>query len=226
MRNKLALFLSLVFIIVLGIFSPAFAQSKNFTAEELSQFDGKNGHKAYYAYEGKVYDVSNSKLWEQGQHYGLQAGQDLTGKMTGAPHGTEVFAGFEVVGTYGVAATSESATPLATVMPAATSTIQTQSKTASPWYANRIRIMGLSILGWTGIFLGILFVLTFSTCFAMPWGKLPLPWRGGRIGKDPLDAVPHRMTWSSIHKNFVWWLVVIAIIHGVLGFLQFFGIYL
>lgn len=73
----------------------------HFTAEELSRYDGKEGRSAYYAFEGKVYDVTNSALWKGGLHYTVQAGQDLTGKLEGAPHGTEVFAGFPVVGTYG-----------------------------------------------------------------------------------------------------------------------------
>ncbi len=211
----------------MGLVSPVFAQSKVFTATELSQYDGKDGHKSYFAYEGKVYDVSTSKLWQAGQHFGFSAGQDLTGKMGGAPHGTEVFAGFPVVGTFGTAEQTPPVAPVVSPTPSdATNTFQAKTKTTSVWYEGRIRILGMSILGWTGVFLAILFVFTFASCFAMPWGKLPLPWRGGRIGKDSLDAVPHRMTWSSIHKHFVWWLVVIAIIHGVIGFLQYFGYYL
>lgn len=83
------------------------------TTEELSQHDGKDDRKAYFAFEGKVYDVSESKLWKGGLHYAVQAGQDLTGKLEGAPHGREVFAGFPVVGTYGepVAVASAATTP-------------------------------------------------------------------------------------------------------------------
>jgi len=218
MKRKIAFCLSFLFLLLVGGGSQVFAQQKAFSASELSQFDGVSGRKAYYAYEGKVYDVTGSKLWLEGQHFGLQAGQDLTGKMTDAPHNTEVFSGFEVVGTYTLTVSALPSSPVSEI---------DKPPTLEPaWYQRRLQIFGFSILGWTGIALGVLFVLTFGTCFAMPWGKLPLPWQGSRPGHDALDAVPRRMTWSSVHKHFVWWLVVIAIIHGVLGFLQMLGIFL
>jgi len=37
---------------------------KEFDFEDLSDFDGKNGKPAYIAHGGKVYDVSQSGLWE------------------------------------------------------------------------------------------------------------------------------------------------------------------
>jgi predicted heme/steroid binding protein len=62
--------------------------SQNFSVEELSQFDGKNGKPAYVAYKGKVYDVSDSYQWIDGEHLGEhQAGKDLTRQMAVAPHG-------------------------------------------------------------------------------------------------------------------------------------------
>ncbi|MDQ5951831.1 MAG: hypothetical protein QG639_1112, partial [Patescibacteria group bacterium] len=75
--------------------------TKNFSAEELAQYDGKEGRKAYAAYEGKVYDFSASDKWKDGEHYGLSAGKDLTGQLGEAPHGGEVVEGFPVVGTFG-----------------------------------------------------------------------------------------------------------------------------
>jgi predicted heme/steroid binding protein len=230
MRIKLLL-LAISFLGIMVACQPtvlhAQTNSKVFTTEELSQFDGQNGHKAYYAYEGKVYDVTGSKLWQDGEHYGLHAGQDLTGKMDGAPHGTEVFAPFEVVGTY----QSAVAKVTARVEPEVPEVVEvpTEAPVVIPtkaWYEGRIRILGISILGWTGILLAIFFVLTFGTCFAMPWAKLPLPWKGTRPGRDALDAAPRRMTWTSIHKYFVWFTVVLGIIHGILGLLQLVGIYL
>ena len=38
---------------------------KEYTLEELAEYNGKNG-KMYIAYQGQVYDVSNSYLWEDG----------------------------------------------------------------------------------------------------------------------------------------------------------------
>ena len=41
---------------------------KEFDADELAGFNGENGNPTYIAYDGKVYDVSESKLWRNGQH--------------------------------------------------------------------------------------------------------------------------------------------------------------
>lgn len=83
---------------------------KNFSTQELKQYNGIDGKGAYFAYEGKVYDATGSKFWIEGEHYGWYAGDDLTGKMDDAPHGEEVLEGFLVVGTYGEVQTNS--TPL------------------------------------------------------------------------------------------------------------------
>jgi predicted heme/steroid binding protein len=70
-----------------------------FTTEELAKFDGKDGRPAYFAYEGKVYDVTKSKFWKNGKHPGGHlASQDLTDSLLPAPHGAEVLKRFPVVG--------------------------------------------------------------------------------------------------------------------------------
>ena len=208
------------------------AQEKVFTLEELSQFDGKDGHKAYYAYEGKVYDVTSSKLWKLGEHFGVQAGKDLTGLMEGAPHGKEVFAPFEVVGLFAYPTDSSAVSP-SVVDLEMDKDLNNEEELALPktekksmWYEGRLRLLGFSILGWTGILLGIFFVFTFATCFGLPWAKLPLPWAGSKPGPDPLDHNPNHMGWSSVHKYFVWVTVILGVIHGLIGFLQMVGIYL
>jgi predicted heme/steroid binding protein len=73
---------------------------KEFTLEELAEYNGKEG-KMYVAYNGKVYDVSESYLWEDGNHQGLHdAGQDLSESMDDeAPHDPEVLEDYPVVGT-------------------------------------------------------------------------------------------------------------------------------
>ena len=71
---------------------------KEYTLEELAEYNGKNGT-AYVAYQGNVYDVSNSDLWKGGIHKGHIAGKDLTEEMGKAPHGPEILKGFPVVGT-------------------------------------------------------------------------------------------------------------------------------
>ncbi len=216
--NKFVQSLFLAVIIFVISVQSTFAQAKVFTAQELSKYNGKDGAKSYTAFEGKVYDVTDSKLWALGEHFGLQAGIDLTEKMKDAPHGPEVFSGFTIIGTLEGAQKEE---------PKVDEVTDTVAQTdAMPWYAKRIKFLDISLLGWTGILLGIFFVFTFATCFALPWAKLPLPWRGSKIGSDPLDESGTHMVWSSIHKHFVWVTVIFGIIHGILGFLQMFGIYL
>jgi predicted heme/steroid binding protein len=58
------------------------------TLEELKQFDGKSGRKAYIAVEGIIYDVSGNLNWFRGNHNGVEAGRDLTLEIdTLSPHG-------------------------------------------------------------------------------------------------------------------------------------------
>lgn len=60
------------------------------TPAELSQFDGREGRPAYFAYNGRVYDVSSSRLWKDGSHMAKHpAGNDLTEMLKGAPHGED-----------------------------------------------------------------------------------------------------------------------------------------
>lgn len=55
-----------------------YREEKEFTLEELAQYDGSSGKPAYVAIEGIVYDVSKEALWAGGAHMGLKAGKDLT----------------------------------------------------------------------------------------------------------------------------------------------------
>lgn len=228
MRHSLVLIIFTALVGVLGLMpSVAHAQSEAtlpiMSATELSQFNGQNGNRAYFAYEGVVYDVTDSNSWQNGDHFGVFAGKDLTGQMGGAPHGTEVFEGFPKVAT--LASTSESSE--LTTSPAVTETQSpVAASTQKKWYEGRIRIFGLSVLGWSGILMGVFFVLNFATCFALPWTKLPLPWKGNRPGPDTLDAAENSLRWGSFHKQFAWLTVIFGIIHGVLGFLQMLGYYL
>lgn len=61
------------------------------TRESLASLDGKEGRKAVVAVDGKLYDVTASRLWKEGVHMRKHsAGQDLTEALKGAPHGPEV----------------------------------------------------------------------------------------------------------------------------------------
>jgi predicted heme/steroid binding protein len=60
---------------------------KDFTAEELAQYDGREGRPVYVAYEGTVYDLSDSPMWVGGDHEGEHtAGHDCTAEQEDAPH--------------------------------------------------------------------------------------------------------------------------------------------
>lgn len=57
------------------------------TLEKLAQFDGKDGRKAYFSYQGEIFDATDSPLWKKGSHMGRhQAGCDLTEVLGQAPH--------------------------------------------------------------------------------------------------------------------------------------------
>ncbi len=75
------------------------SEERKFTLEELAKFNGKNGNRAYIAYQGKVYDVTDSSFWMDGDHLGAhQAGKDLTADMGLAPHGPENLDRVKLVG--------------------------------------------------------------------------------------------------------------------------------
>ena len=72
---------------------------KKFNVEELNRYNGQAGNMVYIAFEGKVYDATNSSLWQDGSHLGAhEAGQDLTEQMKSAPHDQEVLSKLKQVG--------------------------------------------------------------------------------------------------------------------------------
>lgn len=70
----------------------------SFTLDELSKYNGENGNKAYIAYEGLVYDVTDIPKWKNGKHNGQKAGTDLTEVLSKAPHGNSILEGLTIVG--------------------------------------------------------------------------------------------------------------------------------
>lgn len=74
-----------------------------FSASQLAAFNGKNGAKCYVAIDGKVYDLTSSPFWRNGEHTpsGGQAkcGLDLS-TVIPADHRADMrFADFPMVGT-------------------------------------------------------------------------------------------------------------------------------
>ncbi len=75
------------------------AAKKQFSADELKQFIGKDDPHCYVVCCSKVYDVSKNPVWETGVHAdSLEAGGDLTLHMKDAPHGCEVLNNYPIVG--------------------------------------------------------------------------------------------------------------------------------
>jgi predicted heme/steroid binding protein len=73
---------------------------REFTLEELAQYNGKDGNPAYVAVNGKVYDVTDVPAWRGGSHQGsVTAGIDATEFISKSPHGTSVLNGLKIVGT-------------------------------------------------------------------------------------------------------------------------------
>ena len=68
--------------------------------DELAQYDGTEGRAAYFAYQGKIYDATNSPLWKKGSHMGRhQVGCDLTDALAQAPHGEDKVLALPRIGT-------------------------------------------------------------------------------------------------------------------------------
>ena len=69
------------------------------TRQQLQENNGKNGKPAYVAYQGKVYEVTDSSFWMEGDHLGMhEAGKDLTEELEMAPHKDENLQRVKLVG--------------------------------------------------------------------------------------------------------------------------------
>nr|WP_294898270.1 cytochrome b5 domain-containing protein [uncultured Pedobacter sp.] len=69
-----------------------------YTKSQLALRNGQDKPQIWVAYLGKIYDVTESRLWRDGKHYEHWAGQDLTDELKDAPHTQKVFEKFKVVG--------------------------------------------------------------------------------------------------------------------------------
>jgi predicted heme/steroid binding protein len=71
---------------------------KSYTRSQLALRNGQDKEEIWVAYQQKIYDVTESRLWRNGKHYEHWAGQDLTEELADAPHTAEVFKKFEQIG--------------------------------------------------------------------------------------------------------------------------------
>jgi len=70
-----------------------------YSINQLALRNGQDKPEIWVAFQGMIYDVSESRLWRNGKHYEHWAGQDLTIELAKAPHSEKVFAKFKIVGT-------------------------------------------------------------------------------------------------------------------------------
>ncbi len=70
----------------------------DYTKQQLALRNGQDKPMIWVAYEGLIYDVTESRLWRNGKHYEHWAGQDLTAELVDAPHSASVFEKFKVIG--------------------------------------------------------------------------------------------------------------------------------
>lgn len=71
---------------------------KEYTLAQLALRNGQDRPEIWCAYNGFIYDVSDSRLWRSGKHYEHWAGQDLTPELKDAPHTEKVFERFKIIG--------------------------------------------------------------------------------------------------------------------------------
>jgi predicted heme/steroid binding protein/uncharacterized membrane protein len=81
--------------------------------KDLTENDGKEGKPAYVAVNGKVYDVTESKMWKNGLHMNRHhAGEELTEALGAAPHSDEVLNRFKQVASLKTDQVDEARPPL------------------------------------------------------------------------------------------------------------------
>ncbi|HYG16873.1 MAG TPA: cytochrome b5 domain-containing protein [Bacteroidia bacterium] len=69
-----------------------------YTKSQLALRNGQDKPEIWIAYKGIIYEVTESRLWQNGKHYEHWAGQDLTDELKDAPHTEAVFERVKAVG--------------------------------------------------------------------------------------------------------------------------------
>jgi predicted heme/steroid binding protein len=70
----------------------------HYTKSQLALRNGQDKPDIWVAYQGIIYEVTQSRLWRNGKHYEHWAGQDLTEELKDAPHNEKVFDKFKAIG--------------------------------------------------------------------------------------------------------------------------------
>ena len=96
---KIGLFLVMVAVALIAVFlvGPRLKRggimppvAGDLTLEQLAHCDGQEDRPTYFAYGGRIFNASESKLWRGGRHMRRHtAGCDLTEALAQAPHGED-----------------------------------------------------------------------------------------------------------------------------------------
>ena len=71
---------------------------KSYTIAQLALRNGQEKEEIWCSYNGRIYELTHSKMWMNGRHYEHWAGQDLTEELKDAPHDESVFEKFRIIG--------------------------------------------------------------------------------------------------------------------------------
>lgn len=74
------------------------SQGIDLSREQLAEFTGEGGKKAYVAVNGVIYDVTDNEAWTEGSHKGFKAGTEMSQGLMDSPHGAAVLEKLPVVG--------------------------------------------------------------------------------------------------------------------------------
>lgn len=70
----------------------------HYSRAQLALRNGQDRPEIWVAFQGKIYDMSHSRLWKNGKHYEHWAGQDLSDELKDAPHTAQVFDKYQAIG--------------------------------------------------------------------------------------------------------------------------------
>ncbi len=101
-KKKKVLILAVVLMVVMlvVVVSGNEVAPNVFSPSRLAGYTGLQGTPAYIAVSGKVYDVTESPFFQDGLHFGYQAGQELTKETEASPHGLAIMSRLEPIGVY------------------------------------------------------------------------------------------------------------------------------
>jgi arsenite oxidase small subunit len=149
--------------------------SRSYSRDELEKFDGKEGRPFYIVFKGKIYDLSNSKLWMQGTHMGIHTrDEDLAETIKNAPHGEEMLQRFTVQGIFAEPPPQEQV-PIVTTVEKETTEAPVAQSAQTP-QLDRRNFLKLAAIGGGAVTLAALasslkaatFIPTVTTALAWP----------------------------------------------------------